>query len=141
MLAPWHLWVVGIVTLIWNGFGAFDYVATQYQLDFYMAQFSDAERAWFGTFPTWVEATWAIAIWGSVAGSLFLLSRSKWAGVAFAIALVCMALTAIHNFSLADQTMDDVVGPAAAWFSLAILAVGLVEWIYAREMRKRGYLE
>ena len=141
MHAPWHLWVVGIVTLLWNAGAGFDYVATQYDLEFYMKNFSEAQIAWFQTFPGWVQSTWAIAVWGSVAGSIFLLMRSRWAGVAFGVALVCMIATAVHNFSLADSTMDDVVGMEAVWFTLVIFVIGVFEWIYAREMRKRGVLE
>ncbi|NNE87364.1 MAG: hypothetical protein HKN27_04750, partial [Silicimonas sp.] len=62
MKAPWHLWVVGILTLVWNGFGAADYVMTQMDYAPYMAQFTEVERAYFAGFPTWVQATWALAV-------------------------------------------------------------------------------
>jgi hypothetical protein len=26
---PWHLWVVGILSLLWNAFGGYDYTMTQ----------------------------------------------------------------------------------------------------------------
>lgn len=141
MHAPWHLWVVGVVTLLWNGFAGFDYVATQYGLEFYMAQFTDEQRAWFEGFPAWVQGSWAIAVWGSVLGSLFLLMRSRWAGAAFGLALIFMVVTAIHNFGLAEVKMPEVVGDEAIWFSLVIFAVGVFEWLYARQMRKAGVLE
>ena len=141
MNTPWHLWVVGIVTLLFNAMGAFDYVATQYDLDFYMSQFTPEQLAWFNAFPAWVQGTWALAVWSAVVGSLFLLMRSMWAGVAFAVALIAMIATAVHNFALAETTMPEVVGDGAIWFSLVIFVVTLGSWLYAREMRKRGVLE
>ena len=34
--APWHLWVVGIVSLLWNAFGAYDFIMTNTQGEAYM---------------------------------------------------------------------------------------------------------
>ena len=140
MKAPWHLWVIGIVTLIWNGFGAADYVMTQYDYAPYMAQFTDAQRAYFSSFPTWVQAAWALAVWLSVAGSLALLFRSRLAAVFFGLALVCMAGSFTHNFFLADVTMPEIVGPEAIWFTIVIIIVAILLWAYARRLRMHGVL-
>ena len=64
MKTPWHLWVIGVVTLLFNAGGAFDYVMTQTQNEAYMAQFSEAELAYFYSFPAWVQGSWAVAVWG-----------------------------------------------------------------------------
>ena len=37
---PWHLWAVGVVALLWNGYGGYDYVMTQTDNAAYMAQFT-----------------------------------------------------------------------------------------------------
>ncbi|MCP4895894.1 MAG: hypothetical protein GY906_02880, partial [bacterium] len=34
---PIHLWIVGVLALLWNAMGAFDYLATQLKLEFYMS--------------------------------------------------------------------------------------------------------
>lgn len=140
MRAPWHIWIVGLASLIWNGLGAADYTMTQYQFEPYMNQFTDEQRVYFESFPTWVQATWALAVWLSVAGSLLLLFRSRFAGAAFGLAVVFMAVTFTHNFALAEVRMNDIAGPAALWFSIVILLVGIVLWLYARQMRKNGVL-
>ncbi|CAN0601692.1 unnamed protein product [Ectocarpus sp. 12 AP-2014] len=140
MKAPWHLWVIGIVTLIWNGFGAADYVMTQYDYAPYMAQFTDEQRTYFNSFPTWVQAAWALAVWLSVAGSVALLARSRRAASFLGIALVCMAGSFTHNFFLADITMPDVVGSEAIWFTIVIIIVAILLWAYARQMRVIGVL-
>ena len=33
---PWHLWAVGVVSLLWNGFGAYDFIMTSTQGETYM---------------------------------------------------------------------------------------------------------
>ena len=140
MKAPWHLWVVGILSLIWNAFGAADYVMTQLQYEPYMAQFTEFQRAYFASFPAWVQATWALAVWLSVAGSLALLMRSKFSGILFGVALLCMAATFLHNFVLAEVKMAMVVGSSAIWFSIAIICVAVLVWNYARRMGELGVL-
>ena len=80
---PWHLWAVGAVALLWNGYGGYDYVMTQTNNAAYLAQFTAEQRAYFDNFPMWMEAVWAIGVWGAVLGSVLLLLRSNWALQAF----------------------------------------------------------
>ena len=140
MPAPWHLWVIGIVSLIWNGVGAADYVMTQIQYAPYMSQFTDEQRDYFSSFPSWVQGTWALAVWISVLGSILLLARSRYAGACFGLAIVFMAATFVHNFVLAEVRMNQIAGAEALWFSMAIVVVALGLWFYARAMRHRGIL-
>lgn len=140
MRAPWHLWAVGLVTLLWNAVGAADYVMTQIQYAPYMEQFSPEQLDYFRSFPIWVQASWALAIWLSVAGSLLLLLRSRFAGTALGLAVIFMVVTAIHNFILADVSMSEIAGTEALIFTAVIFAIAVVLWIYARLMRQKGVL-
>ena len=140
MKTPWHLWVIGVVTLLFNAGGAFDYVMTQTRNVEYMAQFSEAELAYFYSFPSWVQGCWAIAVWGAVLGSALLLMRSRWAASAYAVSLIAMVVTFAHNFVLADVKMYDVVGSEAIYVSAVIAIVAIAVFIYARVMAQRGVL-
>lgn len=140
MRAPWHLWLIGLVTLAWNGFAAADYVMTQYRYEPYMSQFTPEQLAYFESFPAWVQGTWALAVWLSVAGSLLLLFRSRLAAACFGLALVFMAATFVHNFVLAETKMSDIMGPEAFYMTGAIVVVAVLLWLYARAMVRRGVL-
>ena len=140
MKTPWHLWVVGVVTLLWNGMGAMDYVMTQTKNDAYMAQFTPEQLEYFYNFPTWVQASWAIAVWFSVLGSILLLLRNKNAPLVLGISFIAMAATAIHNFILDEVKMHEVTSAFALYFSGAIFVVALLLWLYARAMRRDGIL-
>ena len=100
--APWHLWVIGVVVLLWDLMGAFDYFATQTRNESYMSQFTPEQLEFFYGFPTWVVATWAIAVWGGLLGAVFLLLRRKWAEPVLLVSLLAMVITSFHNFVLAD---------------------------------------
>lgn len=140
MRAPLHLWIIGGLSLAWNLIGAADYTLTQTRTGFYIAQFTPEQISYFTSFPTWVVAAWATAVWTSVAGSLLLLLRSGWAVAFFALSLAAMLVTTLHNYVLDDVRLSDIAGPEALWFSLAIAAVALGEWLYARKMRQTGVI-
>jgi len=140
MKTPWHLWFVGILSLLWNGGALYDFAMTMTQNPGYLARFTPEQRDYFIGFPAWVQIAWGIASVLSVLGSILLLLRLGLAEPVFGIAFVAMIVTAVHNFALADTRMDQVVGPLAAVFSIVIVVVGLLLWYYARRMRLRGVL-
>lgn len=74
---PWHLWVVGIVAVLWDSMGAYDYLMTQTENEQYMSGFTPEQLEFFHGFPTWVVAFWALAIWGGLLGAFLLLFRKK----------------------------------------------------------------
>ena len=74
---PRHLWIVGVIALLWSMVGAFDYLATQLELESYMSQFTQEQLDYFYGFPKWATSVWAIAVWGSVVGSVGLLLRRR----------------------------------------------------------------
>jgi hypothetical protein len=137
--APWHLWVVGVVTLLWNAVGAFDYLMTQTKNEAYMKSFTPEQLDYFYGFPAWVVACWAIAVWGSLLGSLLLLLRKKLAAPVFAVAFAAMVVTTIHNFVLTDG-MRIMGGAGAAVFSGVIFLVALGLVVYSRAMGAKGVL-
>ena len=65
--APGYLWIVGILSLLWNAFGACDYVMTETGnlAWFEMMGLGQEELAWTQSFPTWAVAVWAVGVWGS----------------------------------------------------------------------------
>jgi len=49
---PLHLWVVGILALLWNAIGVLNYLMTQTRNETYMAQFSAEQLEFFYSFPS-----------------------------------------------------------------------------------------
>ena len=140
MKTPWHIWVVGFVSLAWHAFGAFDFLMTTTKNAAYMGQFTPDQLDFFYGFPIWSLTTWAIAVWGAVLGSVLLLLRSGLALWAFIISLVCMFLTSLYSFVLSDVTMSDVAGTEALYFSAGLFVVALLLVWYARTMKIAGVL-
>jgi len=135
---PVHLWVVGLISLLWNAMGAFDYSATELRLEFYMSQFSEEQLDYFYGFPAWVIAAWAIAVWSSLFGSVGLLLRKRWAVWLFAIAIVGLALTTLHNAVLSNGF--ELMGNGAVVFTIAIWVIALLLLLYSSRMAGQGVL-
>lgn len=135
---PKHLWVIGILALLWDSMGAFDYVMTQTQNEAYMSNFTPEQLEFFYNFPSWVVFFWAIAVWGGLAGAVLLLMRKRLAVPVLLTSFVSMVITAIHNFFIANGL--EIMGTGGAFFSVAIFVIALALWLYARAMAEKGVL-
>ena len=137
--APWHLWVVGIVGTLWSAMGAMDYVMTKLQVESYMAAFTPEQLEFFYGFPIWVNAAWAIAVWGGVIGCIILLLRKSVAVGVLLASLIAMVITSFHNFVLSNGL--EVIGDTFSLvFSAIIFVVSVGLYLYARAMRAKGVL-
>jgi hypothetical protein len=135
---PVHLWIVGVLALLWNLMGAFDYVATQFKIDFYMSQFTEDQLAYFYGFPVWAVSGWAFGVWGAVAGSIGLLMRRKWAVWGFAVSLAGMLVSSIYTLGLSEGAA--MMGSGGVIFTVVIWAAAIFLLVYARAMANRGVL-
>lgn len=134
---PWHFWLVTLLSLLWNGFGGYDYTMSHLQGETYYRQMgmSDAVIAFMQTYPTWMHAVWAVGVWGSVLGSLLFVARSRWAFHAFALSAFGAAGALAYN--LATPGLSAILSPV---MPCVILAICLFFVWYASTMTKRGVL-
>lgn len=135
---PWHLWLVAIVSILWNAGGAFDYLATKLRLEFYMQNFSPEQLDYFYNYPAWMTVFWALGVWGALLGSLALLLGSRWAVTLFAVSLLGMVVS--MGWMLLFSGASALMGTGERIFSLAIVVIGIALFVYARSMRRRGAL-
>jgi hypothetical protein len=126
------------LALLWNAMGAFDYLATQLKLDFYMSQFSEQQLAYFYGFPAWAVAGWAFGVWGAFAGAVGLLLRRRWAVWAFAVSLAGLALSSLYTLVLSNGA--EIMGSEGAVFSAIIWVVAIFLLVYSRAMATRRIL-
>lgn len=142
---PWHLWVIGLVSLVWHAGGAIDYTMTQTRnMEYLNAAAAQADvpvevmLGYFGNWPAWAEAAWAFGVWGAVAGSLLLLLRTRYALYAFVVSLIGLLGTTVYTLT-AD--LPDALDTPMMWaFSAAVYIVLIALVIYTRRMTARGVL-
>lgn len=137
---PWHLWLVGVVALLFNSIGVFDFVMSMTQGAKYMASagMTPAQIAHYQDMPAWMTLVWAIGVFGALAGSVLILLRNKLAWPVLAVSLAAFLLSLIYTYVLTDG--GKIMGQQMAITS-AVIAGLLAFFIwYAWGMTRRGVL-
>lgn len=131
--APWHLWIVGSLAILWNGVGAADYAMTHLQHEDYMMRFTEEQKLFLQSLPVWAILGWTASVFSAVAGSLLVFFRSRFAETAFLISLAGMAVLFAHAFLSGRPEL--LGGPGYAAGMLLATAIGLALYFYARHVR------
>ena len=144
--APWHLWVVGVVSLLWNlGGGGQNYLAVKSATpEYYAAQgesigvAGEVVQAYMESYPLWANIAFGIGVWSAVLGSLLLLLRSRFAAPAFALSLAGFLAGVVY------QTINPIPGMTSMtlyWVMNAVIGLSIIGfWYYSRRMRDNGVL-
>jgi hypothetical protein len=133
--APWHLGVVGVVTLLFNSMGIVSYLTTKLGLLAEMGLSPD-QIAFMDSYPAWISAFWALGVWGAFAGSGLLLLRSRWAVQAMIVAMIGLIGTTFGNYVV----LDVPAAMQAPGLDAAIWGVTLFLLVYTRRMAQAGVL-
>ena len=136
---PWHLWLIGVIALLWNAMGAFDYLMTNTKNEAYMKMFTPEQLEFFYGFPSWSVALWAISVWGGLLGCILLLLRNKLAVGVFLVSLVCMVVNTIYIYAFTNG-MEVMGDPFSLIFSAVIFLVAVFLYLYSKNLSKRNII-
>jgi len=137
---PWHLWVVGIVSLLWNAMGAVDFTMTQVKPGMWLKAFTPEQVAYIQGFPLWAVLVWGVGTWGSFLGSVLILARRGLAFHFLAASLAGALLTSLYSFGLSDGLKVMGGGAGMIAFNAIIVTISVLLLVYAKNMRKGGVL-
>ena len=141
-LVPLSYWVIAVISLIWNAFGAYDYVMSRLRkaayLDAATGGKSEAMLQWMDSLPWYVQIAWPLGVWGSVAGSLLLLARSRHAVTAFVVSLVAACFSFVAE-RIAGIPADLDSGGAKAVQAVIVVVIALL-WFHSRRAAFLGLL-
>jgi hypothetical protein len=128
---PWHLWVTAILTLLWNGSGAFTIMMAQAGK---LPDIDAKEAAYYAAQPMWFVITTDIALLLPIAAAVALLRRSRVAAWLFALGLIVFVVN--NAYDIAAGTSLVLVD--RGWLiSTAIIAViAVLQLAYAWAMKK-----
>ena len=132
---PWHLWLVGGLTLLWNAVGGFSYTMTRFGMLEQLGM-GEAEIAFFESAPVWSNAFWALGVWGAIAGSALILMRSRFAIYAVIVAIIGLIGSNYWQYGVA-QVPESLQSPA---MTLIIWGTTMFMLFYAIAMKNRGVL-
>jgi hypothetical protein len=132
---PWHLWVVAVLTLLWNGSGAYTIMMAQAGK---LSNLSADEGAYYAAQPLWFVVVTDIALVGALAAALSLLFRSRTAVWWFALSLAAIIVTNVYD--VAAGTSRVLVSQGALIVTAIIVVIAVLQLIYAWWLKKRAVL-
>ena len=136
---PVHLWIVGVLALLWNGFGCFDYLLTNLKNETYLTQFTADQLAYMDSLPAWLTAFWAIGVWGGLAGSILLLMRSRHTVLVFGLSLVGAIIGLGYQMFMTKMPASMKEGAMGIMPWVIILIAAFLFW-YSWSSEKKGLL-
>jgi hypothetical protein len=136
----WHLWLVGIIAVLFNSIGVFDFVMTLAQGAKYQASagMTPDQIAHYETMPGWMTVVWAVGVFSALLASILLLMRRRLAFPVFVLSLAAFLLSLLYTYVVTDG--GAVMGRQMAITSAVIAALLVFFGGYARWMTARGTL-
>jgi hypothetical protein len=142
---PAHIWVVGILSLLWNCFGAYDYTQTRLRNADYIKTSMPgvdpaAALAWIDGMPMYAQVGWGLGVWLALLGSILLLVRSRWAVWSFGVSLAGAIVSLGYQLALAPPMPGAENSAMMKVMPLVIIAIALALFLYARRQAANGVL-
>lgn len=134
--AGWHLWLVGVVGVLWNGFGCFDFTMTATRNAAYLEPYPKEMVEYWFAMPWWMWAIWAVGVFGGLAGSILLLLKRAWAVQVLAASFLAALVSMIIGATAKDAPKME----GSEIFTVVILGIALGLLVYAFWQHRRGIL-
>jgi len=145
MRTPAHLWVVGILSLLWNCFGGYDYLMSRMHNMDYLASMTppgvDVTTMidYIDGMPMYAQIGWGLGVWAALVGSVLLLMRHRYAVWAFGLSIAGMIMSFGYMFFGPPMPGSEQAG-MMKYMPLIIVVLGLAQFAYARGVERKGLL-
>lgn len=141
---PMHLWIVGALSLLWNGYGCVDYLMMRMRNTGYLTSMmpgTDPNEvyAYIDSFPLWAQIGWGLGVWCGLAGAVLLLMRHRWAPVAFALSFIGAILGLGYQIKNPGGPAAMHEGAGAIMPYIIIAFAAFLVW-YSWNAQKKGLL-
>lgn len=128
---PTSFWIVAVLGLLWNCFGAYLYIWAKLDPAAALASADPAMRDYVANQPLWANIGYGLGIWGSFLGSVALVLRSRHAVLLFMISFIGAA--ASHLGQVMAGVFPIPLGPV-------IMLVIAFLWWFSRRSAAQGIL-
>ena len=137
---PWHLWLIGVIAVLFNAIGVFDFVMSMAQGAKYQASagMTPDQIAHYQQMPSWMTVVWAVGVFGAILASILLLLRRKLALPVFVLSLAAFLISLIYTYVLTNG--GAIMGQQMAIASAVIAGLLVFFSWYSRFMAVRGVL-
>jgi hypothetical protein len=135
---PGWFWAVAVLALLWNLFGLAMFYMSVTMTPEQLAQLPDPQRQVTEGYPTWLWATWGVAVVTGTLGSLLLVMRRRLALPVFWLSLV--AVVVLFGYALFPGRMLELMGPGSLTMPIIVTLIALLLVWFSRRAAARGWL-
>ena len=89
-------WIIGIIALLWNAMGVYNYLIQAYQTEAYTSSVNEAQLALMESMPSWNTALFALAVFSGLLGTILMLMRKKSAVSLFIVSLITATVNQLY---------------------------------------------
>ena len=132
---PWHVWVVGVLGVLWNASGALTITLAQLGM---LPSISEEEAAYYAGQPLWFEIITGIGTFGALFAGIALLCRSRFAFTLYAVSLGGIFVSHASDFAMGTSRVFTNTGTLVV--SLLIFVIACLQLFYTWRMRNKGII-
>ncbi len=132
---PWHIWLIGVLSLLWNASGAWTIMSAQSGAPMDM---DATEIAYYAAQPAWLVALTDIALIAAVLAAIALLLRSRWSVHLYGLSIAAIVVAGAFDIARGTALLLQDQG----WLILEVvtLSLAILQLLYAAAVRKKGVL-
>lgn len=132
-------WIIGIVALLWNGMGVYNYLIQAYQTEAYTSSITEDQLAFMESLPSWNTALFALAVFSGLIGTILMLMRKKSAVSLFILSFVTATIGQIYW--LFGTNAAEVFSESMPYVMPIIIIVFCLFLVwYSRDQKAKGVL-
>jgi small basic protein len=132
-------WIIGIIALIWNGWGSFLYIAQAFDMEIATEGLSQEQIVFMEGMPAWYTALFAIAVFVGVIGAITLLMQKKVSIKLFVISFIAAAINQVYwLFGTDAVTVFSEHQPYLMPAIIVVIGIFLI-W-YSKDQKAKGIL-
>ena len=130
--------VIGIIALIWNLMGVFNFIGQQFLTPEAIAAMPESQQAFYVNIPTWVTIAFGCAVFGGFLGSLLLLLKKSFSFELFLVSLFGVLVQMYHSLFLLESA--DGFGPGGLVMIIMIIGIALYLVLFSNKAKQANLI-
>lgn len=135
---PRSFWIIAVLALLWNLVGIAMFYMQIAMTPEQLAAMPAEQRAVYDATPSWLNAAFAVAVFGGALGALGLLLGKRWAVPMFLLSLLGLLVQMLGAYAVTPAW--SAYGAAGLAMPILLVAIAVFLWLYSRKAAARGWI-
>jgi hypothetical protein len=135
---PIAFWIIGVIGLLWNGFGVVNWVRQTFMLDAVLEDVPEEQHVLYENIPLWLTLIFGIAVITGTLACIGLLMKKKWAVPLFLVSLITIVVQ--MGYGMLSAESREILGPTFFILPVIVILVGALLYYYSRSAASKGLL-